>query len=67
MIKALTSYTNSLAGILDLFKEFTSLQVDSADLAARLPDLQPRFYSVASSRDYKMNKFPGTLENILFW
>jgi sulfite reductase alpha subunit-like flavoprotein len=39
-------------GIIDLFQQFPSIQVDSADLASRLPLLQPRFYSIASSYDY---------------
>ncbi len=45
-------------GLIDLLKEFSSIRVDSAaklpsaDLASRLPILQPRFYSIASSYDY---------------
>ena len=54
--------------IIDLLKEFPTIQVGSADLAARLPNIQPRFYSVASSLDYK-NKgksSEGTLVDLFF-
>ena len=54
-------------GIVDLFKEFPSIQVDSADLAAQLPILQPRYYSVASSMDYmhKKKSSEGTIVDLL--
>ena len=52
--------------IVDLLKEFSSIQVGSADLAARLPIIQPRFYSVASSLDYmnKKKSSEGTLVDL---
>ena len=58
-------------GIIDLLKQFPSIQVDSADLALRLPILQPRFYSIASSYDYlhdggkKGSTFVDLLANVV--
>ncbi len=40
--------------IVDLFRQFPSLRVDSAELAFRLPSLQPRFYSIASCPTYRL-------------
>ena len=34
--------------LVEVFRQFKSLRVDSAELAARLPPLLPRFYSIAS-------------------
>lgn len=50
--KAYNAWRHGWPGIIDLFQQFPSIQVDSADLACRLPLLQPRFYSIASSYDY---------------
>jgi sulfite reductase alpha subunit-like flavoprotein len=41
-------------GIVELFKQFPSLRVDSAELAFRLLPLLPRFYSIASSPRYRI-------------
>ena len=49
---AYNTWRQGWPGIIDLFQQFPSIQVDSADLASRLPILQPRFYSIASSYDY---------------
>ena len=55
-------------GLPDLLKQFPSIQVDSADLVANLPLLQPRYYSVASSLDYMKKKnqsAEGTLVDLV--
>ena len=53
---AYNSWRKGWPGMMDLFKQFPSIQVDSADIASRLPAIQPRFYSIASSFDFLNSK-----------
>lgn len=46
--KAYEIWTEKCLNFLDVFRAYPSLRAESAELAYRLPSLQPRFYSIAS-------------------